>query len=514
MATSGQGIWFSLGNKSVRDYKHAAQIFRTNDYARAPKYKFLFYVTFNLNPAASSDQFTDAPAPVGPNELSYLVKTIDMPRFQMEVQELNQYNKKVLVQRSIQYTPINIKFHDDNIGSLRNFWRSYYNYYYADGSYNDIDYIVDDKYDTRQKSRWGLDTGSTSPYLDSISIYCMNGSNAQKMTIHNPLITNFTHDTLDYADNTGTVEANMTVRYTGVTYDDNIDSVFGIEGFGQDAPETYDVTMSPLTSGVAGLQVNFSTGQLFNKSTANGVKSKKTYSNNPNRLSQTLDYNRNVSTASAIISNNQLAVALQNTYDLPNRSGYIFPTINTKRDVNVDYGAVNCIKPAVCLSDGDVILTPAQRQTLYPTSSWQNALLQKGYTPSQITAADYYIMSQGTGAFGAALPPDENGNSPPGPNYQEIAEQYLKNPNSMVVASDYGHPPPMPISSLTDANNNLTQAVYNGQNLEQSLSEKGYDKDSIRSVQQFISSIKLAPGTDINAVAEDYLANYSSINGN
>jgi hypothetical protein len=81
MATSGAGIWLSLGTGSVRDYAHAAQIFRTNDFSRAPKSKHLFFVTININPAARSDQFSAAPQPVGPNELSYLVKSVDMPKY-------------------------------------------------------------------------------------------------------------------------------------------------------------------------------------------------------------------------------------------------------------------------------------------------------------------------------------------------------------------------------------------------------------------------------------------------
>ena len=82
MATSGQGIWFPLGEGSMRDYKHAAQIFRTNDFARAPKSKYLFYVSFKINDAARANGFTSTPTPTGPNELSYLVKNVEMPKFE------------------------------------------------------------------------------------------------------------------------------------------------------------------------------------------------------------------------------------------------------------------------------------------------------------------------------------------------------------------------------------------------------------------------------------------------
>ena len=38
-----------FGNDYLRDYQHASKTFRSDSYAYAPKYKFLFHVYFDIN---------------------------------------------------------------------------------------------------------------------------------------------------------------------------------------------------------------------------------------------------------------------------------------------------------------------------------------------------------------------------------------------------------------------------------------------------------------------------------
>jgi len=492
MATSGVGIWASFGNQSsVRDYAHAAQIFRTNDFARTPKSKYLFYVTININPNASSNQFTAAPEPTGPNELSYLVKTVELPKFDMTVQDLNQYNKKVLIQKEIKYNPVTIKFHDDNIGSLRNFWTSYYNYYYADGSYTDLDYdpSSDDKYTSRVKSTWGLDTGATDPYLTSIVIYSMSHGQASKITLQNPLISQFSHDSHDYSEGQGLLEATMQIHYTGVTYEDGIDASYDIPGFGQDSPETYDTEYSSLSGTNAGLQVNIATGKLFNPLTTT-APTKKTYNPNPSLGVQTNSYNNTVVAAPSAITNLQIASVLQNTASTPTATGYVFPTTSVLNTQNTDFGAIVNQTPGLVSSGTTIIPTPDQLNILYPSNSWQASLFAKGYNKTQILAADQYITSLG--------------NNPTVTNLQEVAENYLNNPNA--TSSTFGQ-------GAVPANISGTQqAIYNGNDWTTQLSTQGYTSADIASANKYISSLKIAPGTDLSVVASNYI-NSTKVSG-
>lgn len=503
MATSGIGIWASFGkDSSVRDYAHAAQIFRTNDFARTPKSKYLFYVTINLNPNALSDQFTAAPEPTGPNELSYLVKNVELPKFEIAVQDLNQYNKKVLIQKEIKYTPVTIKFHDDNIGSLRNFWTSYYNYYYADGSYTDLDYdsSSDDKYTHRIKSTWGLDTGATDSYLTSIVIYSMSHGEASKITLQNPMISNFSHDSHDYSEGQGLMESTMQIRYTGVTYEDGVDAMYDIPGFGQDSPETYDTEYSSLSGGNAGLKINISTGKLFNPLTAT-APTKKTYNPNKSLAAQTISYNKNTVSATSAVTNLQIASVLKSTANIPTSTGYVFPTATVQGKQHTDFGAVVNQTPGLVSSGSTIIPTPDQLNNLYPANSWQASLLAKGYTKNQILAADQFIFSQGTGSFGAGIP----GQDPP--NYQQIAEQFLNGANSDNFGYAYGQ------GNKTAKISGTEQAIYNGNDWKTQLSTQGFSSADIIAANQYISSLKIAPGTDLSTVAKNYISNSKSNGG-
>jgi hypothetical protein len=225
-----------LNGGEVHDYAHAAQVFRTNNFSRSPKYKFLFYVNFVLGQGV--------PRYVSAREISYLVKSVDLPKFTVDVKDLNQYNRHVYVQDRIKYEPINIKFHDDNQNGLRELWQDYYNYYYGDGLFDANTYYNDDRYKSQKaENTWGLDNGSTTPFFSSIEIYSMQGGEANKVSLMNPIITSFSHDTHDYAETTSLMEATMQLRYNGVIYE---------QGYVQDMPgfsenPYYDNTLSGLS---------------------------------------------------------------------------------------------------------------------------------------------------------------------------------------------------------------------------------------------------------------------------
>ena len=99
-----------LNGGQVHDYAHASQIFRSNNFALAPKLKYLFQVNFVLS--------SNAPSQTDTRQISYLVKNIDLPRFTFDVKDMNQYNRHTYIQDRIKYEPINIKFHDDNQNEL------------------------------------------------------------------------------------------------------------------------------------------------------------------------------------------------------------------------------------------------------------------------------------------------------------------------------------------------------------------------------------------------------------
>lgn len=273
-----------IGNDYLRDYRHASKTFRTNGYELAPRYKFLYHVTFNLNTLNPN-----IGAVFGTQDLanmSLTVKTAQLPSYNFQVQEFNQYNRKRLVQTKIDYQPVTITMHDDGGDLIRNLWYNYYSYYYKDPqqnyrnltaingsigdtntSSNGYDYNANDIYAAnRQVNDWGYigegytdGSGPTNPadptsgkpkFFNDIIITGFNQHRYAMYVLINPLITNWTHDTYDYMQGGGTMQNTMTIRYETVKYlEGAIGSVrrggdTNVFGFADDAH--YDTVLSPI----------------------------------------------------------------------------------------------------------------------------------------------------------------------------------------------------------------------------------------------------------------------------
>lgn len=267
----------------LRDYTHASKTFTSNAYELKPRFKFLFHVSFTLN-------YKDIPglsAAMGMDEissLSYLVKTVDLPKYSIDTHTLNQYNRKRVVQTKINYEPVTIAFHDDGGDVMRNMWYNYYSYYYKDptqrylspnnnngsqGSsenqttgfgYNDRDLYSDTR--IGDVSDWGFigesnKDGATSkiansgkpPFFRDIRIYGMDQHKFAEYVLINPLITNFSHDQYSYSEGGGTMTNSMTLAYetvkyyTGAVGNQRPDT--NVAGFAD--PAHYDTTLSPIS---------------------------------------------------------------------------------------------------------------------------------------------------------------------------------------------------------------------------------------------------------------------------
>jgi hypothetical protein len=268
-----------FGNDYLRDYRHASKTFRTNGYENAPRFKFLFHVYFNINTAQipalrnafpSGDQST----------IGLLVKNIELPSYRLDVETLNQYNRKRVIQKKIEYQPVRTVFHDDGGDLIRTLWYNYYSYYYKDPSqkYNGVpntngtiganqttpngfDYNARDIYDNdRLVNDWGYigegyqdvvnnnGRGGKPAFFRDISIYGFNQHKFVEYVLINPMITEWNHDTYDYSQGDGMMENTMTINYESVKY-----YTGGIgaarpdtyaQGFAD--PNSYDIEQSPL----------------------------------------------------------------------------------------------------------------------------------------------------------------------------------------------------------------------------------------------------------------------------
>jgi hypothetical protein len=264
----------AFGSTILRDFTHASKIFRPDGYALAPKFKFLFHTFFDINPAVYARNIGTG------DNFGVLVKSIKLPSFNIKTHDLNQYNRKRIVQTKINYDPINITFHDDSFNIVTKMWDAYYSYYYKDstnlrvfkgatgaevepsqpgGGAANQNYNVRNIYDSdlTGNNNWGYIGESFAdssqqvkqPFFRNITVFGFNTHNFTAYTLINPMITKFDHDTYAYAEGSGTMELKMDIAYETVVYNeggmdgrtpDNI-----VQGFGLDA--FYDRRLSPIT---------------------------------------------------------------------------------------------------------------------------------------------------------------------------------------------------------------------------------------------------------------------------
>lgn len=276
--------------QGLRDYTHASKTFGVSggSYNLVPRTKFLFHVYFNLNtniPAVANLVSGGKSSIIG-----LMVKTAQLPGYQIDVATLNQYNRKRLVQTKINYNPCQIVFNDDASDLIRNMWYQYYQYYYSDPIYKygntpnqngvlgqiqvpDVlggaAYTANDIYSpSRGVQHWGLSgqgynnptlqslstallTGPASgqlPFFNDITIYGMDQKSYAQYTMINPLIDSWTHDTYDYSQGNGIMIHTMSIKYENVKYYSG--DIGGeqpsptVTGFADTAH--YDTTKSPI----------------------------------------------------------------------------------------------------------------------------------------------------------------------------------------------------------------------------------------------------------------------------
>jgi hypothetical protein len=236
----------------VGNYRHATRLFVDDTFRLSPRTKFNFYVRFEINKnVVKAPNFSNKHS----DEVGLLVKSTDLPKFNFDSVVKNQYNRKRIIYKQINYEPLSFTLHDDSAGIINALWALYYGYYIADRQ-NPADAFKESKYrenfDEKSKFRYGMDNNITEPFFNSISIYTMSRRRFLGYTLINPRIKNWSHGQASYAES-DTLESSMTVEYESVQYSGGNVSVNNPKGF---ATLHYDNLPSPLSvagGGVANL---------------------------------------------------------------------------------------------------------------------------------------------------------------------------------------------------------------------------------------------------------------------
>jgi len=261
------GILNPKGN--LADYKHASRLFVDDKMKFAPKTKFLYHVQFYLSEPAKQfipglDKFT--------NKIGGLVKASDLPSYSANVETRNKYNRKKNFQTSIEYNPITIDFYDDNFGATTKLLESYYKYYFADsfqflesGAFGDThgrqDFVGprpegytplvgDTLYtDGNNSFKFGMDNNIPSvPFFHKIEISQLSRKSFNTFTLVRPILTEWSHDSVDNTDSSTPMSNGITVRYESVLYDQGpVEAGRNGEPTGFGDPAHYDNTPSPIS---------------------------------------------------------------------------------------------------------------------------------------------------------------------------------------------------------------------------------------------------------------------------
>jgi len=265
-----------FGGQGLKDYAHAAKTFLPNGYGLVPRNKFLFHSYFNIN-TEQVPFLANAFADLDLMQIGLMIKTIQLPKFTLETETLNQYNRKRVIQKKINYGPLTMTFHDDSENVVRNMWYNYYAYYYKDpsqtylspratnGSMGQLQsqagfaYNARDIYDNnRPVNDWGYvgesysDSGNSPSgkpaFFRDITVYGLSQHKWVSYVLVNPLIKSWDHDTYNYSEGAGTMQNSMTIEYETVKYYEGaiggVRPDTNVTGFA--APSYYDNVRSSL----------------------------------------------------------------------------------------------------------------------------------------------------------------------------------------------------------------------------------------------------------------------------
>jgi hypothetical protein len=244
MAFTSNNFLASDSHVFLRNQQHASRMFVDDQFRLAPKLDHLFHVAFNINSKAlrSIDLLQ-----LHRNEINMLVKSITLPKFDVTLETVNQYNRKKVIQSQHKFGDSTITFHDDNMGLVNQLWQNYYSYYYAD-SISAKDPSAYARNATKNgnyiSKPYGLDNGSTAPFFNYITIYQMARHEYVSYKLINPMIKSFDHKNVSYNGATTLHENSMILTFEAVTYDTGVVNSDNVEGFGL---EHYDNTPSPLS---------------------------------------------------------------------------------------------------------------------------------------------------------------------------------------------------------------------------------------------------------------------------
>jgi hypothetical protein len=175
-----------------------------------PKVKFLYYVNF------VSDKI---PSELTKN-LNFLVKRVDRINLTFQIEELNQYNKKRLVQTKVNYGPLNMAFHDTVDSTALKMIEAYSRFYYSDFEFKNTKSWIYDLTSAifEPTGAWGLkalNTPNKQHFFERVEVFEIFDQTYTKVSFIKPLISSVEFQTMDQEISAGN-EVILNLQYEGI----------------------------------------------------------------------------------------------------------------------------------------------------------------------------------------------------------------------------------------------------------------------------------------------------------
>ena len=177
-----------------------------------PKVKFLYYVNFVTTNLDSRTQ----------SHLGFFVKKVDRLQMNYEVVQMNQYNKKRLVQTKLEYGPLNFVLHDTADGTAFKLIEAYNRFHFGDFAFKNNSSWSYDVVGSNFESQgdWGL-TGRLSPnasyFIERIEIFEMYNSTYSQLNFIHPKFTSVEMGGLA-SEESGANDVSISCKYEGVVF--------------------------------------------------------------------------------------------------------------------------------------------------------------------------------------------------------------------------------------------------------------------------------------------------------
>lgn len=164
------------------------------------------------------------------NDLCFLAKSVERPTVQPTVEEINQYNKKRLVQTGLKYNPISCTLYDTADGLVQRMWVDYSSYYFGDYRQTTQSFRDDmlDESMIGDREGYGVQIRSVTSsepsginsqyYFEGLEVYHVWGGEFTSYRLLNPKIASYTPDELDYEQNAASM-ITLSLHYEGIHHE-------------------------------------------------------------------------------------------------------------------------------------------------------------------------------------------------------------------------------------------------------------------------------------------------------